>query len=679
MERLTVMRLPRLLAGLAAFLGLCGLALVRLWAVLGGHVRGKAMLAAAALLAALAVFLFVRLRLTRLLPAFSWKTALTGAAAFALGAWLDTSYAMFSSTGLLIDAWPFRLACHAGSGLVLAFLVLSLLRAAEAFRGVGRGCGRTMLVLALVVNVTAALYFTGSATIHYWDATIYWNSSAMLAQQPLDQALLRLVLESVITQEYNYLLAFPISLVMRLLGTGRYVYLFSIVNLYVLPALWGMCVLARRRKGGGVLLFLLTPMLLYTGLVGFSDVAAAGAGIWACALYTDEERPAAARGILAGALLALTFLLRRYFFFFAVSFGGAALLALVPRRRDGRAFLALFASAAGCGVFFAQSFLVEKVLGANYGDVYSAYDQGRRVDVMMLARYFGVVLMAAALVGVIFLLLRRREARCGALLALCQPVLSLLLFTRVQSHGQQHLLLYLPALCWVFARVLAELPPARPAAVCAWGLAVVTTASSLLPRVQPSSPQEIQTPSPLPSFTYMPPRRGDIAQLVSLRTYVDGLSAQAPKTAAIVSSSFTFNSSIYDTTLRSMNIPEPKGPETQIIYMASVDKRDGFSWNILTADYLVVGDPVQTHLGEENQQIVALVAHAVLDGTGLGTAYRPLDTEFHLDGGVRVRIYERTRAITAEEYRDISAQLTARYPDYSALYQAPAWTAEGRE
>ena len=47
--------------------------------------------------------------------------------------------------------------------------------------------------------MTAALYFTGSATIHYWDATIYWNSSAMLAQQPLDQALLRLVLESVIT------------------------------------------------------------------------------------------------------------------------------------------------------------------------------------------------------------------------------------------------------------------------------------------------------------------------------------------------------------------------------------------------------------------------------------------------------------------------------------------------
>jgi hypothetical protein len=34
---------------------------------------------------------------------------------------------------------------------------------------------------------------------------------------------------------------------------------------------------------------------------------------------------------------------------------------------------------------------------------------------------------------------------------LAQPVLCLLLFTRVQSHGQQHLLLYLPALCAALA------------------------------------------------------------------------------------------------------------------------------------------------------------------------------------------------------------------------------------
>jgi len=71
-----------------------------------------------------------------------------------------------------------------------------------------------------------------------------------------------------------------------------------------------------------------TPMLLYTGLTGFVDVAAAGAGIWAFVIYTDQERPQSARGILTGALLTLVFLLRRYFFFFTVSFGLASLAAL---------------------------------------------------------------------------------------------------------------------------------------------------------------------------------------------------------------------------------------------------------------------------------------------------------------------------------------------------------------
>ena len=89
----------------------------------------------------------------------------------------------------------------------------------------------------MAVNVLTALYAAGSATVYYWDSNIYWSSSTMLAGQSLDLAQVRLVLQSVITQEYNYLLSWPISLVMRVLGTGRYVYLFAVANLYVMPAL----------------------------------------------------------------------------------------------------------------------------------------------------------------------------------------------------------------------------------------------------------------------------------------------------------------------------------------------------------------------------------------------------------------------------------------------------------
>lgn len=662
------------LAGLAAWGCLSGLVLVRFWAVLYGHIPGELILAAAVVLSGAAVLAVWRLGLMpRLLLPFGpgWKTVLTGGAAFVLGALLDTSYDLFDVGDMLIGAPPFRLACALGSGLMLAAIVLALCTAVRQFGPLGLSCGKTMLVLVLAVNILTALYSAGSATIYYWDSNIYWNSSTLLAGQPLDLAQVRLVLESVITSEYNYLLSWPISLVMRLLGTGRYVYNFVIANLYVLPALAGMLALGRRVRHGGVLLACATPMLLYTALTGFVDVAAAGAGIWAFVIYTDESRPQRARGILTGALLALVFLLRRYFFFFTAAFGVAALIALVIRRDQWKSFVALFASGAVCALFFGQSFLVSQVLGGNYFDTYSAYDQGRWVDAVMLCRYFGWIVLAVALISVAWTLLRRPKARYAALLALVQPVLCLFLFTRVQSHGQQHLLLYLPVLCAALALGLEALPRLPLSEIGAWALSLCVLGSSFLPREQPSSPQEITTLSPLPTFTYVPPQREDIAQLVALRVYVDGLSAGEPKTAAIISSSFTFNSSIYDTTLRSVGIPEPESPKTSIITFATVDKRDGFSWNALTADYLIVADPIQYHLGEDNQHLVTVLAKPVLEGTGIGTAYERLDVSFHLQDGVTVYLYQRTRDITAEEYRDISAQLTDIYPEYAEQYRSP--------
>ena len=227
------------LAGLAAWGCLSGLALVRLWAVLYGRVPGPAILAAAAALAALVVGAARRLRLIpRLLLPFgpTWRTALLAGAAFFLGALLDTSYDLFSAGDMAIGRLPFRLVC----ALVLAGVVLALATAARRFGRLELPRGRALLLLALAVNVLTALYAAGSATVYYWDSNIYWSSSTMLAGQSLDLAQVRLVLQSVITQEYNYLLSWPISLVMRVLGTGRYVYLFAVANLYVMPARAGM-------------------------------------------------------------------------------------------------------------------------------------------------------------------------------------------------------------------------------------------------------------------------------------------------------------------------------------------------------------------------------------------------------------------------------------------------------
>ena len=675
MKRHTVLFRPLpCLAWGGAWVCLSGLTLVRLWALLYGRLPSLAIPILAVLLTGTALLVGWRLEIPRrfLLPfGPTWKTALAAVVAFVPGMALDTSYQLFSVGDMAIGGPLFRLLCGVGSGLFFACVVLSLLWAGRSFGKLPMPRGTVFLAVALVVNIITALYCTGTATVYYWDTNIYWSSSTMLAGQSLGLGQLRLVVESVITQEYNYLLSFPLSLVMRVLGTNRYVFLFATVNLYVLPALLGMLVLGRRNKYGGILLCCATPMLLYTALTGFVDVAAAGAGIWAFLIYTDESRPQAARGILTGGLLTLVFLLRRYFFFFTVSFGIAAFLALLIRRSQWKSFLTMAVTGVGFSLFFGQSFVVSQVLSANYADTYSAYDQGRWIDLVMLCRYYGYVMMAVALVCVVFLLLRSKS-RYGALLCLCQPVLCLFLFTRIQSHGQQHLLLYLPAFCFALAGGMELLPERRSVRWVPWALALCTLGSSFLPRPQPSHPSGIAVPDPLPAFTYVPGQRTDLAQLVALRVYVDSLSAEEQKTAAVLASSFTFNSSIYDNTLRSLNIPQSGGPATSIIYFATVDKRDGFSWNALTADYLIVADPVQTHLGADNQHILTVLAQPVLDGTGIGTAYRQLDQSFPLEDGVTVYVYERTRDITREEYQAISDTLVSLYPDYAQQYQPPA-------
>ncbi len=232
-------------------------------------------------------------------------------------------------------------------------------------------------------------------------------------------------------------------------------FLFVIANLYTLPALWGLCALGKGKKWGGLTTVLLFPMLVYIGLVGYVDVAAAGCAIWAVAIYTGDAPPVS-RGVFSGFLLVMTFLLRRYFFFFAASFGVAALLVkLLFERREWKDFLPLFLSSGLCAVLFTPNFLLEKVFGTDYGDLYSAYALGLSSDLRLFCRYFGLAVLILLVAFGGWALMRGKE-RPKVAFALLQLPVCFIAFVLIQSHGQQHLLLYLPCLALLAAEVLPE-------------------------------------------------------------------------------------------------------------------------------------------------------------------------------------------------------------------------------
>ena len=610
----------------------------------------------------------MKLKLERLLPFVNWRyDLLVAVPAFLAGAYLDVR-CRIAFPGI---STPLLACVRVLSGLLFAALILALLRSGRDLLGLGKVGGRQMLLIFAALNAVTAVFVLTSHTVYYWDTAGYWMTARNLSQQWLGRNQIFEVLSSTITMDYNYLLAFPISLVMRLFGGSRAVFIFTISNLYTLPALWGLCVLARGRKWGGPILCALFPMLVYTGLVGFVDVAACALAIWAVVIYTSD-RPAVSRGVFSGALLVGTFLLRRYFFFFAASFGVAALAdkLLFDRRKWGD-FLALAASGGLCAVYMTPNFLLEKVLGTNYGDIYSAYALGLASDGRLTIYYFGLIFLAVLLIWPVVRAVRGQDRR-ETVFAFVQIALCFLAFVSVQSHGQQHLLLYVPSLALLASRLIPE-DAAAVRLRRGWAAAgAVLIGWCLVPAAQSALIDGFRGANYLPSFVFYGSARTDIDQLIELADFVDSLSAEEQKSAVVLASSFDFNSETLSNLRPSLGL-RPPAKTTVIQYHGTVDKRDAFNWNTLTADYLIIGEPMQTHLGEENQQVMVLFARDVLDGAGPGSAYEPLPETFSLSYGVTVRVFRRTRNLTADEYRSISQRLTALYPDYAEQYAVPGW------
>lgn len=668
------------LVRVAVFPMLAAWVLVRLWIPWGGVFPDENLVVAALVTAAALLILEAACRLTPriLLPWKTWwKNLLSVIPPLLLGWYFDISCvmptALLPRLEWLPRGWTLEGLCHLGNAVVFAFISMALLKALREVKGVARADWKQLLVILICLNLATALYAYTSRTVYIWDNAGYWSIARNLAAEtisPYEQILA--VLESTLTEDYNYLLAYPISLVMRLFGPSRTVFLFALSNLYTFPALWGFTALANSKRWSGLVVASLFPMLGYTGLVGMVDVACCGMGIWAYNVYTSDKPPVS-RGILSGALLVGTFLCRRYFLFFAASFGVAVFLAkLLFDRKQWWDFLALFCSTAVCGVTFTLRFLLDKVLEPDYGDIYSAYALGLNTDLLSFCRYFGLVILALILIAAL-VDMARAEDRFRIAMGLFQIAACFVAFVQVQSHGQQHLLMYLPPLAMVAVTALARAPQYMSAF-----LAISTAVYCFFPKIQPASILELESYALFPSFHFYGPQRSDIDELLRLTDYLDSLSRLEEKSVTVLASSFTLNYETLSGLRSSLDLPETES-KTVLQYHGTVDKRDAFNWNTAFSDYVVVGAPAQTHLGEENQQILTILVDHILEGTGPGRAYMQLAPTFSLANGVTVRIYKRMRAWTAEEFHAISDPLIQQYPDYADLYRIPRWILSGSQ
>ena len=282
--------------------------------------------------------------------------------------------------------------------------------------------------------------------------------------------------------------------------------------------------------------------------------------------------------------------LRRWYAFYALSVLLALLVEAAAFRRSPAPVLGYLCGMGFPLLFFLQTFVSQRLL-SDYAAQYAAYDLGLGVDFRMLFRYYGIWLLLAALALGVWLALRREDRRKGVFLLL-EPSVCFFLFVQVQSHGQQHLLLYVPALACLlilgFDR-LADRGRLRALAVAA---AVVPTAvSPALPRTQGSVIQDYPLFMPLPTFSYAPPVREDAWEVVGPAAAAGRIrrGGEAGGAAGLLFYPQRLPAALCGGLFERRRVSDVD--RSYLATLSEVDSRDGLSGALYACDILAVADP----------------------------------------------------------------------------------------
>ena len=109
--------------------------------------------------------------------------------------------------------------------------------------------------------------------------------------------------------------------------------------------------------------------------------------------------------------------------------------------------------------------------------------------------------------------------------------------------------------------------------------------------------------------------------------------------------------------------------QEHIVYASHVDKRDHFIVDTLLTKYVIVCDPVQTHLSPMDQQVITVPAGLILAEEGIGRAYKRAPQVYDLGHGVKAYIFEKYRPFTFAEASSLFERFFSSYPEWRGEYE----------
>lgn len=498
-------------------------------------------------------------------------------------------------------------------------------------------------VIAVLINCLAVLYVTKCNYIYFWDNATYWDISRKIASGAFnDGGFWHNVYNSIAEQDYNYIAGLPSAVLVNLFGESRLVYVLGLVNMYLIPSLIMVYLLAKKvskaPKIATAITMLICPSMMFLTFSGFVDIG----GLLMCLIcfnlyYTKkDQKDGIWRYVLIGLLLVGIMLWRRWYAFFAVSFITAMLGDCVLFKRKWYNAAATIAVAALVMVLFFKDFLVFKLL-KDYGNLYAGYKFSIGTDFKLITRYFGIIFIVMLAVTSVVIGVKKKETR--TMFMWVQMIVCVIMFMTTQTHGQQHLLLYIPSLI-MLTLISIKYITKEWAFLGISLLAMVNMVNVYLPRIQPTNIQEIKHMALIPNFSMHAVSRDDTDEILALKQKLD-TTVYDGDTLGVLASSFVLNEDVLKNVEPSVGVKPMR--DNYIVSLPQVDSRDVDLSPLYNVNYVLVALPAQTHLAEGSQTVVTEAVNSFANYADIATAYIEVPECETVINDITIKLFHRVR------------------------------------
>ena len=502
------------------------------------------------------------------------------------------------------------------------------------------------------------IMYTGRCSeIYFWDDATYWEMGRSVVSGALKGDFLHKVYESIGTSDYNYLAALPSALWMWIFGTSRLSYVIGLFVMYIIPSSIVTYRLAAKLSKAPWASYLaaafVLPATLYLAGLGFVDVGGYLIALVCYNLYyTGNEKCGMLRYVGIGVMLILMMLFRRYFAFFAISFITAMIIDCILFHRKWSGLIVTGITAALVILIGFMPFLTG-ILLKDYGTLYSGYKFDLMVDIRFIARYFGALFIIVLFAVPFAAAIKKKDYR--PIFPWVQLIVCGATFIATQTHSQQHLLMYIPALT-VLSVFLINCISKRWMLGLVVLLVIVNAISPYIDREQPSNIQEINNIAMIPSFSMKPTVRADAASVVAVKRKLDSVIPEGAE-CGVLASSFVINDSILRNAEPSLGIKINREPD-YIRGLPEVDSRDGGRLHeIYSAEYILIAVPAQTHLAPGAQTIVDEAVASFVNGTDISQVFEQVENFNEHIGDIELRLYHRIADMDAIRQTQFESRL----------------------